>query len=161
MPFVIDGHNLLNAIQNIDEEYQDIDEENLCRILSKYFGSVDEFAQIVFDGTGPRDKTEFQRINRLEVFFSGPNTDADTMIENNIQANTAPKRLIVVSTDRRLRTAAAKRKAVSVRSEVFWQLMVEQFDKPNKPSPEPKGQRYGITDSETDQWLNQFGLDDE
>lgn len=158
MPFVIDGHNLLKAIQKIDEKYHDLDEENLCRMLSKYFSLIGDTAQIVFDGTGPRDKTEFQRINRLEVFFSGPTREADPIIEQKIQANTAPKRLIVVSTDRRLRAAAAKRRAVSLRSENFWQIMTDRLDRPNTPSPEPKGKRHGITDSETDQWLQQFDL---
>lgn len=159
MPIIIDGYNLLRAIQKGDEQYESLDEASLCRFISEYLKRTRTYAQVIFDGTGPLDKSELSGVDNLEVFFSGPDTEADDIIEEKILEYSAPKRLVVVSTDRRLRAAAGKRKATSVTSDIFWMSLIEQLDK-KRPTPEPKEKRHGITELETDQWLDEFGLDD-
>lgn len=162
MPVLIDGYNLLRFIQNSDEEFQRLDEAALCRILSRYLKGIRDHGHIVFDGIGPPDKTDLGGIRGLEVYFSGPNIEADEIIEEKISDNTAPRRLTVVSSDRRIRAAAAKRKAVAVKSDIFWDMLIRQLDKgKRKPSVEPREKHNGITESETDQWLNIFGIDEE
>ena len=162
MPVLVDGYNLLRAVQKSDEDFQQLNEVGLCRILSEYFRRVRTHGHVVFDGTGPFDKTDMERLagfDNLEVYFSGPNLDADEVIEEKIQDNTAPKSLVVVSTDRELRTAALKRKAVSIRSEIFWLNLIQHLDRKQKPSLEPRAKREGITEAETDQWLEYFNAD--
>lgn len=158
MPVLIDGYNLLQAILKIDEDMISLDEVGLSRTISQYLTRVRDHGHIFFDGIGPPDKTDLGGLENLEVYFSGPNLEADDMIEDKIADNTAPKRLIVVSTDRRIRAAARKRKAVSVRSELFWPTVVAQLDK-QMPTKEPKEKRQGITDGETDQWMDLFGIE--
>ncbi|MHC4631216.1 MAG: NYN domain-containing protein, partial [Planctomycetota bacterium] len=104
--FIIDGHNLLHSIRDVDEGTESISDVQLCRIVGRYLKQIGRTGEIIFDGTGPRDKSEFENISNLEVFFAGLNTDTDTIIEDKIKANTAPKRLTIVSSDRRLRKAA-------------------------------------------------------
>ena len=159
MPVIIDGYNLLRSIQKIDEEYATLIEAGLCRVISEYLRRVRDHGHIVFDGTGPPDKSNLGDFGNLEVYFSGPDIDADTVIEEKIQDNTAPRSLIVVSTDRRLRAAAGKRKAVCIRSELFWPQLIAQLDQ-KKPTPEPKQKRQGLTDAETEQWLDLFNIDE-
>jgi len=130
----------------------------LCRILSGYLKLIDENGEIVFDGTGPRDKSGFDNISNLEVFFAGLGSDADTVIEDKIKANTAPKRLTVVSSDRRLRDAARARKATSVKSDVFWNNLRRQLRR-KETFKEPRAKRRGLSESETKQWLEFFGLE--
>ena len=157
MPHLIDGYNLLRLIQKVNEELITLTEAGLCRIISEYLVRVRDYGHIFFDGVGPPDKTNLSNFTYLEVYFSGPNTDADSLIELKIADNTAPKSLVVVSTDRRIKAAAKKRKAISLRSEVFWAAMVTQLER-RRPTPEPKEKRQGITDGETDQWLDIFGI---
>ena len=114
--------------------------------------------EIIFDGTGPRDKTPFDNIANLEVLFAGLGSDADTVIENKIIANSAPRRLTVVSSDRRLRDAARARRAISVKSEVFWDNLQKQLRR-KKPIREPEAKRSGLSESETKQWLDIFGIE--
>jgi predicted RNA-binding protein with PIN domain len=154
--FIIDGHNLLWFIRSA-EEAPSITDAALCRILDRYFGLVGERAEIIFDGIGPPNKTEFDNIRNLEVTFSGRKSDCDTVIEQRILASTAPRRLTIVSSDRRLRDAAAARKATSVKSEDFWGDVEKQLAKQRK-SKEPPGKRGGLTESETELWLKAFGL---
>ena len=157
MPHLIDGYNLLRLIQQVDEELVTLTEAGLCRIISEYLVRIRDYGHIFFDGLGPPDKTNLSNFPNLEVYFSGPNTDADSLIELKIADNTAPKSLVVISTDRRIRAAAKKRKALSVRSDIFWIAMTKQLER-QKPTPEPKEKRRGITEGETDQWLDIFGM---
>ena len=158
MPVIIDGHNLRWSIQKTDEEFDSITDLQLCHIVSRYLKLTGQKGEIVFDGTGPPDKSRFDNINNLEISFAGLATDADTVIEDKIRANTAPKRLTVVSSDRRLRAAARTRKAVAVKSEVFWANLRKQMSR-RKAIKEPAAKRWGLCESETEQWLKFFGLE--
>jgi predicted RNA-binding protein with PIN domain len=155
---IIDGHNLLHSIIKIDHESEPFSDIQLCWIISRYLKAISETGEIVFDGTGPRDKSQFDNIANLEVFFAGLGTDADTVIENKIRANTAPKRLSIVSSDRRLRDAARSRKATAVKSEVFWDNLQKQLRR-KKQVKEPEAKRMGLSESETKQWLEFFGIE--
>ncbi len=159
MPVIIDGYNLLRSIQKTSEDFEELSCLHLSAILSTYLQSTGDHGQIVFDGTGPPDKTGFDDFANLEVIFSGPKTDADTVIEEKIIANTAPKRLTVVSSDRRLKAAARKRKADSIKSDAFWQKVIKQMSKKKKTPTEPTQKREGLNESETQHWLKFFNLE--
>jgi predicted RNA-binding protein with PIN domain len=126
--------------------------------VGRYLKLIGEKGEIIFDGTGPRDKSRFDSISNLEVLFAGLSTDTDTIIEDKIRANTAPKRLTIVSSDRRLRKAAQARKAMAVKSEVFWNNLQKQLSR-KKRIREPAAKRQGLSESETKQWLKFFGLE--
>jgi len=156
--FIIDGHNLLHSVHKEDPDSGAISDVGLCRIVGRYLKLTGQKGEIIFDGTGPRDKSGFDDISNLEVFFAGLGTDTDTVIEDKIGANTAPRRLTIVSSDRRLRKAARARKAISVKSEVFWNNIQKQLSR-KKTTKEPAAKRRGLSDSETKQWLEFFGLE--
>ncbi|MBN1818350.1 MAG: NYN domain-containing protein [Sedimentisphaerales bacterium] len=158
MPLIIDGYNLLRTIQKTDEEFEQLDETGLCRFLSQYLTRVRDHGHVFFDGLGPPDKTGMAGLAGLEVYFSGQDREADELIEQKIQDNTAPRRLVVVSTDRRVRQAASKKKATAMLCEVFWIEMQRRLAQ-QQVVYEPKEKRQGITEMETDQWLDAFGLD--
>ncbi|HCO94145.1 MAG TPA: hypothetical protein DIU00_09370 [Phycisphaerales bacterium] len=155
--FIIDGHNLLHTILKLEEDSGAASDIGLCRILGRYLKLTGEKGEIIFDGTGPRDKGGFDNIINLEVFFAGLGTDADTVIEDKISASTAPKRLTIVSSDRRLRSAARTRKATSMKSDVFWNDVQKQLSR-KRPAKEPQAKRRGLSEGETDQWLEFFGF---
>ena len=155
---IIDGHNLLHAIPKTAGDSEPVSDVGLCRILGRYMKLTGQKGEIIFDGTGPPDKSGFDNINNLEVFFAGLSSDTDTVIEAKIGASTAPKRLTIVSSDHRLRRAARTRKATSVKSEVFWNKVHKQLSR-KKPKQEPQAKRRGLTESETKQWLEFFGLE--
>ena len=155
--FIIDGHNLLHTIFKLEGDSGATSDVGLCRILGRYFKLTGEKGEMIFDGTGPPDKGGFDNISNLEVFFAGVRSDADTVIEDKISANTAPKRLIIVSSDRRLRKAARIRKATSMKSDVFWNDVQKQLSR-KRPEKEPTEKRQGLNQGETEQWLEFFGF---
>ena len=156
--YIIDGNNLLHAIYKTSGETETISDVGLCRVVSRLFGLTGEKGEIIFDGTGPPDKTGFDNIVNLEVSFAGARSDTDTVIEAKIKASTAPRGLTIVSSDRRLRKAARARKATSVKSEIFWVDLQKQLTR-KKGVEEPAAKRQGISMSETKQWLEFFGLE--
>jgi predicted RNA-binding protein with PIN domain len=157
MPFIIDGHNLLHTIYKAEGDSHAISDIQLCHIVNTYLKRIGETGQIIFDGTGPRDKSPFDNISNIEVLFAGLGTDTDTVIEEKIQLSTAPKRLSIVSSDRRLRKAANTRKAKSIKSDAFWSVVQKRLQRRRKIQ-EPPAKRHGLTQSETEQWLDFFGL---
>lgn len=159
MPYLIDGYNLQKQIHKIDPEFETLSDTYLCKILSSYLKRIRQFGEVIFDGIGPPDKTEFENLDNIEVVFTGRNIDADSIIERKIKANTAPKRLVVVSSDRRVRAAAAKRKAVGIKSEDFWPMVTSQLSRRSKRRAEPRSKHDGLTQSETDVWCDFFGME--
>jgi len=157
---IIDGNNLLWALHESLGEREITNEIELCRVLSKYFTQIDEIGQVVFDGAGPSDTSDFEVISNPEVFFAGFHHDADSVIEEKIKVNTSPRRLTVVSSDRRLRKAASARSAATVKSEQFWERVQRELSRKTPRRKEPDEKREGLTEGETDKWLEAFGLED-
>ena len=156
MPLLIDGYNLLRTIQR--DLCDSLTETQMCRLISCYLYRKKDIGKIIFDGTGPPDKSSLRDIMSLEVLFSG-GYEADDIIERLVLESTAPKRLIVVSSDRRVKTAAKKRKAVAINSDDFWFELIKLLEKKRPRNPEPPGKRNGISENETDEWLEEFGLE--
>lgn len=155
---IIDGHNLLWAVQGTSEESKSISDIQLCQLVGRYLKQTGESGEIIFDGTGPQDKSAFDSVTNLDVLFAGQAGDADTAIEEKIRVCTAPRRLTVVSSDRRLRKAAGARKATAVKSEVFWSDVQRQLRR-KKRVKEPAEKRFGLSEGETKQWLEFFGFE--
>ncbi len=156
MPIIVDGYNLLWAVQKLQGDLS-VSDVGLCKILGEYFRLKGDNGELIFDGTGPPDKSCFQNTNNMEILFVGIKTDADTVVEDKIAVNSAPKRLVVVSSDNRLIMAARRRKAVSVKSELFWSQVCRQLSR-KRGIAEPSGKRGGLSETETDRWLNEFGF---
>ncbi len=126
-PFVlIDGYNLLHAAGLARRQYGPGD-LHVCRqrLLQQLSAHLDETAAsrttVVFDAIGGDDDADrHQTIHGLSVVFAPAGTDADTELERLIAAHSAPRRLLVVSGDRRIRRAAQRRRCRSVDSHTFW-----------------------------------------
>ncbi len=155
---LIDGYNVLRAVQNYSDEFSAIDDRLLCAVISEYFRRTGKKGVIVFDGIGPPDRSSLGGFRNLKIVFSGPHLEADDVIEDMILENTAAKRLTVVSSDRRIKAAAKKRKATAANSLDFWADVVKCIEQKRRGAVEPREKFSGITSSETEQWLREFGL---
>ena len=158
MPFLIDGYNLLRSVQKY-ETSADMTDAQLCRHIADFLRTVKDRGMIVFDGIGPPDKRELRGVRGLEIRFSGEKSDADTYIEWKIKENTAPRRLIVVSSDRRLRDAAGRRKAKSIPVDVFWPAMCRALENVSRTVSEPREKQKGIAAEQVDSWMDYFNAD--
>jgi len=157
MPVVIDGYNLFRMVQKT-ESFASLTDYQLCCLISAYLETIKDHGQIVFDGIGPPDREKFFHFVNLGVVYSGRSIEADDVIEEHVLASTAPKRLSVISSDRRIRAAGKKRKCIVLKSDEFWEKLIKQLSRNPKKSREPAAKRQGISKAETEQWLKDFGL---
>lgn len=76
---------------------------------------------IVFDAKGlPAGESQIvSRRHGMRVMFSVGYEDADSMIEELIAGHSHPKKLLVVSSDHRIQTAATRRRARAIDSDVW------------------------------------------
>jgi len=155
---IVDGYNLLRTVQNLTEHSSEITDIQICQVINEYLYRTKKKGSLIFDGIGPRDKSPFNNMFCLDIIFSGTTREADDIIEKMILDSSAPKNLTVVSSDRRIKKAAEKRKAEAIDCVDFWMAMLKQLEKKAKKPAEPKEKFAGLTESETEFWLREFGF---
>ncbi len=92
---------------------------------------------VVFDAKNRPVKLVPQSLRHrgLHVQFAVDYPDADSMIEELIRTHSAPKKLTVISSDHRIQTAASRRKARSLDSDVWWDQLESKTSSTEKPLP--------------------------
>lgn len=161
MPFLIDGYNLYHAAIKFHEEWAGMTPHALCAMIALDITRLREVAIVVFDGAQPRGQSwAAEPMGPVQVVYCGGGKDADAMLEELIEKNTAPRRLTVVSSDRRLRRAAGRRRATALTAPEYLKAMVQRQNRPAPPPPEPPEKRRGVSSpGELEVWLKLFGLD--
>jgi predicted RNA-binding protein with PIN domain len=157
MPVLIDGNNLLFAALENDPE-RPPSRSTLCRLLGQWARRTGEQVAVIFDGPEPTEALAGQ-ISDPDVavtYSAGPS--ADDVLARTLDAHSAARRLIVVSSDREVARAARRRKARSVRSDVFWAVVQRDLAR-ERPRPlEPPEKRRGLKPDDAEHWLRELGL---
>lgn len=166
MPLLIDGNNLIHALARVGPN---LGRAGLCKLLAALAEPgrpgplAGERVCVVFDGAAPRGRlAEQMKHDRLEAVYSAPRS-ADELILERIAADSAPRRLTVVSSDRELRRAGRRRRCKLARSEEFADALISASDRPGPRAPaEPPEKRRGcLTPAETQAWMRELGLSEE
>lgn len=171
MRWLIDGYNVMHAAGLISPAQgregfrrarrRFLDE--LARVLPTDLG--DE-ATVVFDANvPPGDFPVISTYRGIRVIFALEDDDADSRIEQILEHDSNPRHLTVVSTDRRIRQAAARRRARPLTADAF---LYEKDDlrkashPPTQPGPESEpGHDVEPDPDETGFWVEVFrGVDD-
>ncbi|MCR9202493.1 MAG: NYN domain-containing protein [Planctomycetaceae bacterium] len=151
-PFlIIDGYNLMHAAGIARRQYAQGDMQK-CRneLELRMAGLLAEPAlkrtTIVYDAFNSpgNDQRIFHR-KGLKVVFAPAGQDADGEIERLLSAHSAPKQVIVVSSDHRLHKAARRRKARCIDSGEF----LTQIEKEPRPTSRRHGSGRGPDINET------------
>ena len=161
---VIDTYNVLHVTGVLPPELAGPDAVKLAGLIrrSRWSGAD---VRLVCDGTAgnlvlPRELAEGSAI-RLVFAGHGPDA-ADIMIERIIVADSAPRTLLVVSSDRRILTAARKRRCGLLTSEQFLERLADDASVGGRSSGEAGGEGgdAGTVDRETSaMWLREFGFE--
>lgn len=155
MPYLIDGNNVLGAFKKAGHE---LARGQLVKMLV-HLAAKGEPVAVVFDGHRPPPALYRQMLDpAVEIEFS-EKAPADDLIIERIAANTAPRRLIVVSTDRQIRQAAHRRRCRIVLSEEFVPLLIAACQAPADRPREAREKFRGLNQDETAEWLKEFHVD--
>src|SRR5262245_50769053 len=126
MLWLIDGYNVMHAAGALGSEVlgRDVFRRRRRRFLNTLADALGadraNETTIVFDASSPpADFPLESSFKGMNLIFALEDEDADTRIERIIAEHSAPKSLTVVSSDRRVRKAASRRKAKALGAEDF------------------------------------------
>ncbi len=126
---LIDGYNLMHAAGFARRTYGPGD---LHRCRHRFLLQLAALLQpaarrdclVIFDAFNSPDEGPRQMdASGLRVEFAEPGSDADAAIEAIVKTHSAPRQVMVVSSDHRLHKAARRRRSRCVDSEVFWRQL--------------------------------------
>ena len=159
MAWIIDAYNALFHSHLLPDAASDVGAKGLARLL--HLAQLDHRgATIVADGSPkPNDRTE-SRTGSAQVIFSGPNSDADTIIEQLLQKHSAPRSLTVVSNDRRLIAAAKRRRANSMSSQAFMRMLGSALRRTERQHSRRQNLVNDVDAANPKYWLEQMSLDE-
>ncbi len=170
MRWLIDGYNVMHAGGRLGpklgrEGFRRARRRFLDDLAAALDGTVEQ-TTVVFDATLPPGDFPLQSSYRgIHVVFALGDENADARIEQLIADDSNPKTLTVISSDRRIRQAAARRRSPSLPAEKFW----EHIDRLNEraarkqPSEAPPASRpsahnpgWRETPEESAFWMQAF-----
>ncbi len=161
MPVLIDGNNLLFAALEIDPE-RPPSRSTLCLLLGRWARRVGEKVAIVFDGPAPNQALARQIGDPdVAVSYSGGGVSADDVLAHTINTHSAPRLVLMVSSDREVARVARRRKAKVARSDSFWAMVLRDLARPQPEAIEPPEKRRGLGSEATERWIRELGLEDE
>lgn len=156
MPLLIDGHNLIGKLPNLQLDQVD-DEQQLLRLLRVYAQRTSRRMTVYFDRGAPGWRDPRPQAG-VSAHFVRPPRSADQAIAAHLEKlGGAAKNWTVVSSDRDVQTAARRSGARQLTSEAFARELLSQPSggaESEKPPP-PTG-------DELERWLRLFadGEDD-
>ncbi len=105
MPFLVDGSNLAGAARDRRLGLPR-DEQDLVRRLADFAEARRTSLRVIFDGpaAGRGGAGRARRAGRVSVLYSGSGRIADDVIVDLVSSNRSPSDLIVVTSDRDLRS---------------------------------------------------------
>jgi predicted RNA-binding protein with PIN domain len=164
MSHLIDGYNLLNAVGIIPRGVgPGTLERSRLALLNFLAESLDEAevarTTVVFDagGDAPRGLPRLLEHRGITVRFASQYDSADALLEELIRAESAPRRLTVVSSDHRVQRAARRRRARAVDSDTWYAEIVRHRRDRRKATPGSAKPNVPLLEEQVAQWLQRFG----
>ena len=159
---IIDGYNLMHAAGLARDSYAPgVLERCRLRLLSLVAGLLDEQQRerttIVFDAKdAPAGGSRQDMFQGILIEYSPPGQEADDVIELLIRQHSAPKQLLVVSSDHRLHKAARRRRAHARDSDRFLDDCERRARKRSATTPDLKPDE-DLSPGMLEAWLTAFG----
>lgn len=161
MALLIDGYNLLHVTGLIGSTF----EASRAALLNFLAAALDTAERsrttIVFDAAeAPPGLPSEYTVAGIQVYYARGYESADALLEELIAAHHTPKKLTVVSSDRRVQRAAKKRKALAVESHAWYHQAADRLQgrrkgKVDLPDVKPD---VPLTPGEVAVWMRVFGV---
>jgi predicted RNA-binding protein with PIN domain len=169
MRWLLDGYNVMHANGLLGpklgrEGFRRARRRFLDDLSSALGPEASEQTTVVFDATvHPADFGLRTRYRGLGIVFALGDENADARIEQLITADANPRSLAVVSSDRRIRQAAARGRARAVTAAEYWELIDDLKERKNRriapdapAAPDRAAAGPEPIDDESARWLEIF-----
>lgn len=164
MAILIDGYNLLHAsgilARNIGPGTLQRAREGLVGFLASSLDEVERNqTTVVFDAQAAMPElASRQTRDGITVVYAAGYESADRLLEELIRAAPAPRRLVVVSSDRQVQRAARRRRAKVVESGPWFEDLRRRRREKLPPCPAPDEKPAPpASEAEVEYWLRVFG----
>ncbi len=149
MPFLIDGHNVISALPDIDLEDPD-DEAKLVVKLRAWTGRERRKAIVIFDGGIPGGPSRVLSSPEVRVVFAARHhSTADRIIKERLSSLPDAPNWTVVSSDREVLDNARTTGAQTLSAQAFAERLTQALEV-EKEKPE------GVPAAEVEAWLQVF-----
>lgn len=155
MSILIDGHNLIAQLDDLSLSDPD-DEAKLVQRLRVYHSAVNQHITIVFDHGDHYVPPLNLSAGEVEVVFAPMNSSADEVIIKRIAQESAPRALLVVSTDGEVRAVARSHGAQVMTAHEFARQMKETHAPRNKRRRRKPVFGPSVSAAEVEYWVRQF-----
>lgn len=161
---IIDGYNLMHAVGIARQTYGPGDLER-CRHqlllwLKEHIADQKQSnVTVVFDAIdSPKPGSTVEYFDQIEVRFPNRGIEADAVIEWMVAKHSAPKQVLVVSSDHRLHKAARRRRSQVIDSEDFARMMSHETTRSTSNAAAPEVAKPNPQSvEERNEWLDVFG----
>ena len=156
MPFIIDGHNLIAALPDLD--LSDLDDEiKLVEMLQGFCSRTQRRATVYFDRGVPSGETTIKS-GRVDVrFIRLPRTADDAILAHLLKLDKEAPNWTIVSSDREIRSAARRAGASVLHSDAFVQMIPASVITSDQ-SEKPLG---ALSDIDLEEWERLFNNRDQ
>ena len=153
MPYLIDGHNLIACLPDIDLEDPD-DEAKLVTKLRGFAAGQGKKCTVIFDGGLPGGHSSMANKAVKVIFASAAHSDADSLIKQRIRKTRDAANWTLVSSDNGVLDCARRHKMKWMRSDEFARRLQRQSRRQDRRGEDEQAQ---ISPDEVDEWLDIFG----
>ena len=164
MSLLIDGYNLLHVTDIFGDGPAERALESSRNALLGFLaanvqGAARGAVTIVFDAKdAPPGLPRCVSYQGITVHYAAGYAEADELLEELIQLETAPKRLRVISSDHRVQRAARRRGAKAVDSDVWFASVVRERRDPRGSGALQAKPTRSLSADEVEWWLREFGM---
>ena len=153
MPFLIDGHNLIAALPDIDLADPN-DEAKLVNKLKGFAARSRKKCIVIFDGGLPGGQSPMSTTGVRVIFAASAHTNADALIKRRIDKMPDARDWMVVSSDNEIQGYARRYRMKTMTAARFSQELQRRA-----PAQEIPGEEVHpmLSDDEVDEWLGLFG----
>lgn len=163
MPLVLDTFNVLHTVGILPPELAGLDVPGLAALILRS-RHANEKTTFVCDGLPAADLPPTGPLaspGDFTVRYAGRTSTADDLIRTIVEASTAPRRLIVVSSDHAIQKHAQRRRCPVLSSQDFLQQLADDANLPRGPHASPRAIPPAMSAEQVDKWIDVFDLDDD
>lgn len=159
MHYLIDGHNLIARMQDIDLEDPNDEILLVLQLRSWVAGGRKRRVTVIFDGGLPGGRSRFHSSPQLNVIFASEGRTADALLIRRINKARNPAEYTLVSSDLEVIEAARARRMPHLDSAAFAERLSESRRKNQEvvapPAPD-EAEEPAVSQQEIDEWLALF-----
>ena len=156
MPYLIDGHNLIGQLPdlNLDDPH---DEAKLVERLKSFMARRRKRCTVVFDGGLPGGPSRDLSTGSVRVVFAHSHTTADRIIMERLRNTRDARAWVVVTADREI-IAVAERCHARVQSPADFARDMQSAHTVPLPKDDPDPH---LSPQDVEEWLRLFGAPDD